>query len=572
MGVDGMQDGWPPRQLMGVLPPYRLGDHWFFKPEEGPVSLLRAKVRAISAKSLIANVRFRYLGMGFFWACCMLTFRSSGALPTGIDITMLYTTLLLLSFGVNIATMVTFSLVECKHPGTVGRLPAGAFAMIIIAGLMCLNYADRSEGGLSLFFCGATLVGIGYGSYWGMWAETYSHFHPDITSVSLPLNFILTVTIYSLVSAVSENLGIPATAFMVVLPVISWALLRRCRADERYDRTPNTIKNIVISVLSLEQLLLISAVLSFFFGLLWESSVLLLGSVDQSHQVPLLIALATTAFLFLFNTIGRKRWNMNMLYRYGVPVIAVAFVLFPIFFMSNPILVNSVLGAGFSILEVLIWIASVSVAYDNRVSGFVVGTVVRSTFLIFRLIGIALGYFLFNLHGANLVSLTVMATFGIATMASITYLSWRGRTVDPEDIGVLDPQIEDTRSNGSNYSGVAGRKSGSDSAKGGPAQSDQDSFPDTLTNFKMCCDAVSERYNLSRREAEVLPYLAQGRTAKFISDELFISESTVRTHIRHIIEKTKAKSKQDIIDIVLVHGAELCTECIVMSKEDVQDF
>ena len=55
---------------------------------------------------------------------------------------------------------------------------------------------------------------------------------------------------------------------------------------------------------------------------------------------------------------------------------------------------------------------------------------------------------------------------------------------------------------------------------------------------------------LRRREAEVLPYLARGRSAKVIAEALFVSESTIRTPTRRILEKTCLHSKQELIDLV----------------------
>ena len=62
--------------------------------------------------------------------------------------------------------------------------------------------------------------------------------------------------------------------------------------------------------------------------------------------------------------------------------------------------------------------------------------------------------------------------------------------------------------------------------------------------------AFAEDYGLTRREDEVLSYLERGRSAKVIADALFVSESTVRTHIRRILEKTDLHSKQQVIDLI----------------------
>ncbi|OGO61263.1 MAG: hypothetical protein A2029_09375 [Chloroflexi bacterium RBG_19FT_COMBO_47_9] len=57
---------------------------------------------------------------------------------------------------------------------------------------------------------------------------------------------------------------------------------------------------------------------------------------------------------------------------------------------------------------------------------------------------------------------------------------------------------------------------------------------------------VSDK-GLSKRELEVLAHLSQGKTTASISDELFISENTVKTHIRHILEKLEAANRAEAV-------------------------
>lgn len=74
--------------------------------------------------------------------------------------------------------------------------------------------------------------------------------------------------------------------------------------------------------------------------------------------------------------------------------------------------------------------------------------------------------------------------------------------------------------------------------------------PKLLTAKKVVFALLADDYGLARREAEVLPYLARGRSAKVIAEALFVSESTIRTHTRRILEKTCLHSKQELIDLV----------------------
>ena len=64
-----------------------------------------------------------------------------------------------------------------------------------------------------------------------------------------------------------------------------------------------------------------------------------------------------------------------------------------------------------------------------------------------------------------------------------------------------------------------------------------------LTEFNDLTAGVERKFteeaasNLSPREEEVLQLVAQGATNKEIGDSLFISENTVKTHLRNIMEK-----------------------------------
>jgi DNA-binding NarL/FixJ family response regulator len=52
---------------------------------------------------------------------------------------------------------------------------------------------------------------------------------------------------------------------------------------------------------------------------------------------------------------------------------------------------------------------------------------------------------------------------------------------------------------------------------------------------------------LSEREIEVLKCLAQGQTTSQIASTLFISENTVKTHIRHILEKMEVNNRAEAV-------------------------
>jgi len=60
--------------------------------------------------------------------------------------------------------------------------------------------------------------------------------------------------------------------------------------------------------------------------------------------------------------------------------------------------------------------------------------------------------------------------------------------------------------------------------------------------------------NLTSREIEVLRYAAEGNRNRDIGEKLFISEETVKVHIKHIMEKLAASDRTQAVSIALRRG------------------
>ena len=255
-----------------------------------------------------------------------------------------------------------------------------------------------------------------------------------------------------------------------------------------------------------------------------------------------------------------------------------------------------------------------STAYDYAVSGFVVGGIVRALAILCRLIGIGIGYIVALLPdtgSAVTVGVSIGAIYLLLALLWILRRSARKKkreaaltrqpqqpeaaapcTVDREAgpfvLGAEGPQFSAPQSSapqfltpqgsatncqpsmpqdctaGATVSGtpttalnnleVASADATSQPTPPvgeGPARSISSvSANEGDTNKEAVYALIAEDYGLTRREAEVLPYLAKGRSAKVIADTLFVSEPTIRTHTRRILEKTCLHSKQELIDLV----------------------
>lgn len=65
---------------------------------------------------------------------------------------------------------------------------------------------------------------------------------------------------------------------------------------------------------------------------------------------------------------------------------------------------------------------------------------------------------------------------------------------------------------------------------------------------------VPAEIGLSNREMEVLNCLARGMTSSQIAAQLFITENTVKTHVRHILEKLEAANRAEAVSRAIQLG------------------
>ena len=65
-----------------------------------------------------------------------------------------------------------------------------------------------------------------------------------------------------------------------------------------------------------------------------------------------------------------------------------------------------------------------------------------------------------------------------------------------------------------------------------------------------CVMQVAERFGLSPRETEVLTIWVTGRALSYVEKALFISRSTVKTHLNHIYAKTGTANREELIELV----------------------
>ncbi len=65
--------------------------------------------------------------------------------------------------------------------------------------------------------------------------------------------------------------------------------------------------------------------------------------------------------------------------------------------------------------------------------------------------------------------------------------------------------------------------------------------------YRESCRMLAANHGLTKRESEILVYLARGFTSGYIAKELYITDNTVRNHIKNIYRKLGVNSKGELI-------------------------
>ncbi|WP_419060667.1 response regulator transcription factor [Enteroscipio rubneri] len=66
----------------------------------------------------------------------------------------------------------------------------------------------------------------------------------------------------------------------------------------------------------------------------------------------------------------------------------------------------------------------------------------------------------------------------------------------------------------------------------------------------VCSRMMKKTYGLSNRETDVLELIIRGRDVARMSETLFVSENTVRSHCKNLYRKLGVHNRQQVFDLV----------------------
>ncbi|WP_242369986.1 helix-turn-helix transcriptional regulator [Adlercreutzia muris] len=336
------------------------------------------------------------------------------------------------------------------------------------------------------------------------------------------------LVLYAVFTLVSAAAVLPLAALLFLVAVLCAKRVLDARAPEedfgfQVSAFHGLVRDLWHPVLG-------TAILCFMGGLMLQIS----GQQDiplgEFQQTSLWASAAAIACLFVPALVVRKPLNLSRVYSVALPLSAAGFLLLPLIWNAAGGIVNAFAQVGAMVAALILWCMLTDGARRTHTSP----TLLFSLALIVTNAAMLAGTLLGAVQTQNIrpgdVALTAVALVSVYLLLIAAIVLFRNR----EGGGAVQ----------------APARSGGESA---PSIEVAPTPEEVLATR---CASLAEQYGLTPRERDIFPLLAQGHTMPAISERLFVSENTVKSHAKRIYQKLGIHARAELIDLVNRAGDE----------------
>lgn len=451
---------------------------------------------------------FRFLGMGLLiaWLCCTHVVSifpgnlNEPALRNVFDTGM--------RFG-DIATFLVLALAASRIGTLSKRVRLNtAFIVLTAAGTAAIGLwlipAHLPE---PIVAAASFATAIGGALLFCLWAETYCQMGTMQMIVYGSLSCITAAVVSFVVSTMTEPYAIIATSLLPVVSFICVMLSLRTVPAER--EKPSGVRFPIPWKL---------VALMAFAGLASGLAGSLLTNADGTGAVHRVAATGLAGAVILVMVFTRRsRWDARFLAKTVLPVSIVAFALVP---FAGPVWAYAI---SFLIKLAYVWftffvlLMLAHIAYRFEVPSLRLFAIARASSEGALLVGVSARRWV---QQTELLSsdmfLFAVAIAGIVMILVCTLIWMSERSVN------------------------------ADWGASGISLKDSIHVPGEREQLIVRRDQLGEQHGLTARETEILGLIAQGKSRIEIERQLFLSQNTVKTHVRHLYAKLGVHSKEDV--------------------------
>ena len=488
-----------------------------------------------------------YMGFGFYWAWIFVSFNSAGSLGQNLPIDALTSSHLVSSVAAILPLLAAFLL-----RGKIEALSHRAlFALVVSSSVL----ASVSTACIQVFFAQPIVYGLATASSGPFvvgpmlaWGVVYGALDAKNAVICTALSFAFAGFVYFAISfmpwpvAASVATALPLATGLSVCACLSGGSNRATGREGGISQEPSSRSSIPIGTL------VGLAVVTFVYGGLRVYSAH--ASAEFSGPSVLLVSVVIASAIMLLYTllIPRTSLNLGVLYRVALIAFAAVLMLAAVGEEVAAIPLEALVRCGMMLFEMLTWVLLAETVRTGSMSALAVFSAGRLAVHI----GISLGEESALVFGVSSLEFLVCAVVALIVAAGFLF-----RDADTTFF-FASPTEDELRRITQDHSSLVGASVETDGAPGACASdavgvgdgSDVQVGDMLKRSLEDRIDSVASRYGFSAREREVFELWVTGHDAQYIQDELVISRSTVKTHVRHIYEKCDVHSRSDLMRVL----------------------
>jgi DNA-binding CsgD family transcriptional regulator len=404
--------------------------------------------------------------------------------------------------------------------GDIRALPLVA-ALCTATGTFLISHpAITLFGGLAYisYPCGAVLTGVGSAIIVVLWGEALTLLGARYTIAYSVVALLLGSVAYLFITSIPSDLAQVITALLPFVGMFFFLRLKRSMPHRSFR-----LWKIPLSTSPPLRLIAISLLFGASFGIMKGLFVMNEGSNIELRDILNILAIVLGS-IAIYATMKTFRMDFDHLtYQIALPLMAAGFLFLPLHEPFN-VIGTAVHQFGYQYFYIVLWALWPVLARYGAVPGGWVVCWGMASIQLGQLVGSLLSAGLTAAPAGSAGSAALISSdFDLAMFAAIAVfvillvsLFGLGNSSAETGWGFLKP-IED----------------------------DEQRSP-----FEQDCMRMARSCGLTQRESEVFLLLAKGRNRAYISEDLVISDETVKTHIKNIYRKTGVHSQQEMIDLI----------------------
>jgi DNA-binding CsgD family transcriptional regulator len=477
-------------------------------------------------KDLLKGVRPFYFGYALFIAANFIYFFSGTIfVHSQIQTPLLETAFFLATLSSRAAVFLVAALFARRmtqsRPAPMAFLALVLMVAAVLALFAAPTLAEKGVDSLVIFISAGVLIGIGDAVLLLLWARLCATLSLRTVYVYILVSYLIGLLCYTCIYLLPDFMVAPlllvfiaGTAFAVKHSVDVAEPVNAEYSQPVFKKTVSILWRPIFG----------TSIFCFMSGLMSQIGGQGVIELSTMQQVSIIASLVAVVILLVPALFLSKPLSVENAYRIALPISAAGFLLVPSLWNGFGGVSNALVNIGYLIADIILWCVIADVTRDTKLPAALTFGLAQLALSVASILGVVIGVLNSTHISIQGLVLTDIALVTIYLLSVASLFLFRGRMV-PKD---KDEDVDNT-----------------------PAVLHADEW------YKARCLELGEAAGFTRREFDVLSLVGRGRSVPSTSKALFVSENTVKSHLKSIYQKLDVHSKQELMELIEAEAPKL---------------